>query len=201
MGGEASILPKNDSQVVKNAFSWGLQKLCDSMHRIYLQFCFGQIIKNLDRIRYLVKHRCNFFEYSISSPTKRIFYPNWTLPKRHSFFLCKITNITSRICTEQSFAPKFILMARNRRWIPPGARACRRKPRLPAAQQLCAPARHPHATRALPALCPHAACMSLVPTSLRITVDGLYCTPTENLSRFCKIFTIFRINCFPVWNN
>ena len=44
--------------------------------------------------------------------------------------------------------------------------------------------------RALPAL-----------TSLRITVDGLYCTPTENLSRFCKIFTIFRINCFPVWNN
>ena len=39
------------------------------------------------------------------------------------------------------------------------------------------------------------------PTSLRITVDGLYCTPTENLSRFCKIFIIFRINCFPVWNN
>ena len=39
------------------------------------------------------------------------------------------------------------------------------------------------------------------PISLRITVNGLYCTPTENLSRFCKIFTIFRINCFPVWNN
>jgi len=39
------------------------------------------------------------------------------------------------------------------------------------------------------------------PTSPRITVDGLYCTPTENLSRFCKIFAIFRINCFPVWNN
>ena len=52
------------------------------------------------------------------------------------------------------------------------------------------PARRPHVARALPA-----------PTRLRITVDGLYCTPTENLSRFCKIFTIFRINCFPVWNN
>ena len=51
-------------------------------------------------------------------------------------------------------------------------------------------ARSPHVARALPA-----------PTRLRITVDGLYCTPTENLSRFCKIFTIFRINCFPVWNN
>ena len=43
--------------------------------------------------------------------------------------------------------------------------------------------------------------MSPVPTSLCITVNGLYCTPTENLSRFCKIFAIFRINCFPVWNN
>ena len=52
------------------------------------------------------------------------------------------------------------------------------------------PARRPRSTRTLPA-----------PTSLRITVDGLYCTPTENLSRFCKIFAIFRINCFPVWNN
>ena len=150
------------------------------MHRVYLLFCFGQIIRNMDRICQLVKCRCNFSEYSISSPTKRIFYPNWTLPKRCSFFLCKITNITNRICTEQSFAPKFMLMGRIRRWIPPGARACRRKPRLPAAQQL----RTPHA-----------------PTSLRITVDGLYCTPTENLSRFCKIFAIFRINCFPVWNN
>ena len=113
---------KNDSQVVKNAFSWGLQKLCDSMHRIYLLFCFGQIIRNLDRIRYLVKRRCNFFEYSISSPTKRVFYPNWTLPKRCSFFLCKITNITSRICTQRIFAPKFMLMARNRRWTPLGVR-------------------------------------------------------------------------------
>ena len=47
----------------------------------------------------------------------------------------------------------------------------------------------------------HAACTPAAPTSPRITVDGLYCTPTENLSRFCKIFTIFRINCFPVWNN
>jgi len=45
------------------------------------------------------------------------------------------------------------------------------------------------------------ACASAAPTSPRITVDGLYCTPTENLSRFCKIFAIFRINCFPVWNN
>jgi len=31
---------------------------------------------------------------------RRVFYPNWPLPKRYSFFLCKITNITSRICTE-----------------------------------------------------------------------------------------------------
>ncbi len=168
------------------------------MHRIYLLFCFGQIIRNLDRIRYLVKRRCNFSEYSISSPTKRIFYPNWTPPKRCSFFLCKITNITSRICTQRIFAPKIMLMVRRCRWIPPGVRACRRKPRLPAARQLRAsvrtpvrsPVRRPRSARTLPA-----------PTSLLITVDGLYCTPTENLSRFCKIFTIFRINCFPVWNN
>ncbi len=45
------------------------------------------------------------------------------------------------------------------------------------------------------------ACTPATPTSPRKTVDGLYCTPTENLSRFCKIFAIFRINCFPVWNN
>lgn len=160
------------------------------MHQIYLLFYFGQIIGNLDRICYLVKRRCNFFEYSISFPTKRIFYPNWTLPKRCSFFLCKIAHITSRICTQQRFALKIMLMARICRWIPLGARACRRKPRLPAAQQHRASVRSPHVARALPA-----------PTRLRITVDGLYCTPTENLSRFCKIFIIFRINCFPVWNN
>ena len=120
--GKRRFWPRNGPEVVKNAFSWGLQKLCDSMHQIYLVFCFGQIIRNLDRICYLVKRRCNFSEYSISSPAKRIFYPNWTLPKRCSFFLCKITNITSRICTEQSFAPKFMLMARNRRWTPLGVR-------------------------------------------------------------------------------
>lgn len=108
--------------MVKNAFSWSLQKLCDSMHRVYLLFCFGQIIRNLDRICYLVKRRYNFSEYSISSPTKRIFYPNWTLPKSCSFFLCKITNITSRIYTQRRFTPKIMLMPRNRRWIPPGAR-------------------------------------------------------------------------------
>ena len=34
-----------------------------------------------------------------------------------------------------------------------------------------------------------------------ITRSSLYCTPAENLSRFCKIFTIVRINCFAVWNN
>ncbi len=141
--------------MVKNAFSWSLQKLCDSMHQIYLVFCFGQIIRNLDRICHLVKCRCNFSEYSISSPTKRVFYPNWTLPKRYSFFLFKITNITSRICTQRIFAPKIMLMARNRRWIPPGARTCQHKPRLPAAQQLRAPARSPHVACALPALCPH----------------------------------------------
>ena len=145
--GKYLFWPKNDSEVVKNAFSWGLQKMRDSMHLIYLLFCFGQIIRNLDRIRYLVKRRCDFSEYSISSPTKRIFYPNWILPKRCSFFLCKITNITSRICTQRIFAPKIMLMARVCRWIPPGVRACRRKPRPPAAQQLRAPA-----------LCPHVAC-------------------------------------------
>ena len=52
-----------------------------------------------------------------------------------------------------------------------------------------------------PASSPHVARAPSVPTNQRITVDGLYCTPTENLSRFCKIFAIFRINCFPVWNN
>ena len=153
-------------------------------------FVLDKKIRNLDRIFYLPKRGCIFSEYSISFPTKRVFYPNWTPPKRRSFFLCKITNITSRICTQRIFAPKIMLMARNRRWIPPGARTCQHKPCLPAAQQHRASARCPHVARALP-----------VPTSLRITVDGLYCTPTENLSRFCKIFTIFRINCFPVWNN
>lgn len=58
-----------------------------------------------------------------------------------------------------------------------------------------------HIARALPAPRPHAACMSLVPTSLHKTTSSLYCTPSENLSRFCKIFTIVRINCFAVWNN
>ena len=142
------VFPKNDPEVVKNAFSWSLQKLRDSMHQIYLVFCFGQIIRNLDRIRYLVKRRCDFSEYSISSPTKRIFYPNWILPKRCSFFLCKITNITSRICTQRIFAPKIMLMARICRWIPPGVRACRRKPRLPAACCICLAVRHPHEAHA-----------------------------------------------------
>ena len=132
--GKRRFWPRNGPEVVKNAFSWRLQKLRDSMHRIYLLFCFGQIIRNLDRIRYLVKRGCNFSEYSISSPTKRIFYPNWPLPKRYSFFLCKIAHITSRICTQQRFALKIMLMARNCRWIPPGARTCQHIPRLPAAQ-------------------------------------------------------------------
>ena len=104
-------------------------------------FVLDKKIRNLDRIFYLPKRGCIFSEYSISFPTKRVFYPNWTPPKRRSFFLCKITNITSRICTQRIFAPKIMLMARNRRWIPPGARTCQHKPRLPAAQQLRAPAR------------------------------------------------------------
>ena len=62
-------------------------------------------------------------------------------------------------------------------------------------------AAHLLATRVPPAPRPHTARAQPAPTSQRITVDGLYCTPTENLSRFCKIFAIFRINCFPVWNN
>lgn len=164
------------------------------MHRVYLLFCSGQKIRNLDRICYLVKRRCNFSEYSISSPTKRIFYPNWTLPKRCSFFLCKITNISSRICTQQIFAPKIMLMARNRRSIPLGVRIRRPQATLTSssvASHTCTP----------PASRPHTVCAPAAPTRQRITVDGLYCTPTENLSRFCKIFAIFRINCFPVWNN
>ena len=164
------------------------------MHQIYLQFCFGQIIKNLDKIRYLVKHRCNFFEYSISFPTKRIFYPNWTLPKRCSFFLCKIAHITSRICTQQKFTPKIMLMARTRRSIPLGVRTHQSQTALTSSSAMpftCSP----------PASRPHTVCAPAAPTRQRITVDGLYCTPTENLSRFCKIFAIFRINCFPVWNN
>ena len=163
------------------------------MHRVYLLFCFGQIIRNLDRICHLVKCRCDFSEYSISSPTKRIFYPNWTLPKRRSFFLCKITNITSRICTQRIFAPKIMLVEKiageDHLALAP-ADANRIYQQLSSFARPHAPARSPHTARAPPA-----------PTSLRITVDGLYCTPTENLSRFCKIFAIFRINCFPVWNN
>ena len=166
----------------------------DSMHQIYLQFCFGQIIKNLDRICYLVKRRYNFFEYSISFPTKRIFYPNWTLPKRCSFFLCKIAHITSRICTQQRFALKIMLMARARRSIPLGV--CTRRPQTALTSSSVPPCScSSHVFRSHTARAPPA------PTNPRITVDGLYCTPTENLSRFCKIFTIFRINCFPVWNN
>ena len=92
------------------------------MHQIYLLFCPGQIIRNLDRICYLVKRRCNFSEYSISFPTKRIFYPNWPLPKRYSFFLCKNAHITSRICTQQKLTPKIMLMERIRRSIPLGVR-------------------------------------------------------------------------------
>ena len=166
----------------------------DSMHQIYLQFCFGQIIKNLDKIRYLVKHRCNFFEYSISFPTKRIFYPNWTLPKRCSFFLCKIAHITSRICTQQRFALKIMLMARIRRSIPLGVHTRRTQAALTSSSATLRTCSQPASRR-------HAVCTPPAPTSPRITVDGLYCTPTENLSRFCKIFAIFRINCFPVWNN
>ena len=83
---EEVVLPKNDPEVVKNAFSWGLQKMRDSMHLIYLLFCFGQIIRNLDRIRYLVKRRCDFSEYSISSPTKRIFLPKLDPPKEALIF-------------------------------------------------------------------------------------------------------------------
>ena len=128
------------------------------MHQIYLQFYFGQIIENLDRICYLVKYRCTFSEYSISPPTKRIFYPNWPLLKRRPFFLYKNAHITSRICTEQSFAPKFMLMPRNRRWIPLGARACRPQTALTSssvASHTCTPpASRPHS-----ACTPHAACI------------------------------------------
>ena len=160
-------------------------------------FCFGQKIRNLDRICQLVKLRCDFSEYSISSPTKRVFYPNWPLPKRYSFFLCKITNIARTLCTQQKFAPKNMIMERIRRSIPLGIRI--RRPQT--ASTSSSAASRARTQPAPPALCPHTVLSSPVPTSLRITVDGLYCTPTENLSRFCKIFTIFRINCFPVWNN
>lgn len=175
------------------------------MHQIYLLFCFGQIIRNMDRIYHLVKRRCSFSEYSISSPTKRIFYPNWPLPKRCSFFLCKNAHITSRICTQQRFVSKIMLMARNRRWTPLGVRIRRPQAALSSssvAPRTCSPlASRPHSTCVPAAYRPHSACTPAAPTSQRITVDGLYCTPTENLSRFCKIFAIFRINCFPVWNN
>lgn len=164
------------------------------MHQIYLLFCPGQIIRNLDRICYQVKRWCNFSEYSISSPTKRIFYPNWPLPKRCSFFLCKNAHITSRICTQQIFTPKIMLMARICRSIPLGARI--RRPQVALTSSSTAP----RACSQL-ALRLHSTRTPSEPTSPRITVDGLYCTPTENLSRFCKIFAIFRINCFPVWNN
>ena len=168
------------------------------MHRVYLLFCFGQIIRNMDRICHLVKRRCSFSEYSISSPTKRIFYPNWPLPKRYSFFLCKITNIARTLCKQQRFAPKIMLMARICRSIPLGIRSRRPQAALTSSSAtLCACS--PLAFRKYS--CPHTVRAPHAPTSSRITVDGLYCTPTENLSRFCKIFAIFRINCFPVWNN
>ncbi len=57
-------------------------------------------------------------------------------------------------------------------------------------QQHRASVRSPHVARALPA-----------PTRLRITVISNIQTPTENLSRFCKIFTIFLYKLFSVWNN
>ncbi len=164
------------------------------MHQIYLLFYSGQIIRNLDRICYQVKRWCNFSEYSISSPTKRVFYPNWTLPKRCSLFLCKNAHITSRICTQRRFTPKIMLMARICWSIPLGVRIRRPQTALTSSSAMpftCSP----------PASRPHTVCAPAAPTRQRITVDGLYCTPTENLSRFCKIFTIFRINCFPVWNN
>lgn len=107
------------------------------MHQIYLLFYFGQIIRNLDRICYLVKRRCNFSEYSISSPTKRIFYPNWPLTKRCSFFLCKITHITRPLCTQQKFTPKIMLMARICRSIPLGVRT--RRPQTALTSSSAAP--------------------------------------------------------------
>ena len=94
----------------------------------------------------------------------------------------------AKICAENYANGKKLQVDTTRRSHPPTA-SC-------AYQQL-SDAAHLLAARASPAyrLRPAA------PTSQRITVDGLYCTPTENLSRFCKIFAIFRINCFPVWNN
>ena len=164
-------------------------------------FCFGQKIRNLDRICQLVKLRCDFSEYSISSPTKRVFYPNWPLPKRYSFFLCKITNIARTLCTQQKFTSKIMLMVRIRRSIPLGIRTRRPQATLTSSSATLRACSPPASLCIPPAHRPHTACTPVAPTSSRITVDGLYCTPTENLSRFCKIFAIFRINCFPVWNN
>lgn len=132
------------------------------MHQIYLLFYFGQIIRNLDRICYLVKRRCNFSEYSISSPTKRIFYPNWPLPKRCLFFLCKITNIARTICTQQIIAPKIMLMARICRSTPLGVRTRRPQTALTSSSappRACSPpAFRPYAARIPSALRQHSGC-------------------------------------------
>ncbi len=132
------------------------------MHRVYLVFCFGQKIRNLDRICQLVKLRCDFSEYSISSPTKRVFYPNWPLPKRYSFFLCKITNIARTLCTQQKFAPKNMIMERIRRSIPLGIRIRRPQTALTSssvAPRICSPpASRPHSARVPLAYRQHSSC-------------------------------------------
>ena len=192
--GKRWFCPKNSPQVVKNAFSWGLQKLCDSMHQIYLVFFIGQIIRNLDRICQLVKCRCDFSEYSISSPTKRIFLPKLDPPKEVLIFPMQNHEYHQQNMHGAKFCTKIYANGKksqvNITWRSRLPTQTASTSSLAASRARTQPTRSPHVARALPAL-----------TSLRITVDGLYCTPTENLSRFCKIFIIFRINCFPVWNN
>ena len=98
----------------------------------------------------------------------------------------------AKICAKNYANGKNLQVDTTRHSLPPTA-SCAYQQLSDAARLLtaCVP----------PASRSHTASTPAAPTSLRITVDGLYCTPTENLSRFCKIFAIFRINCFPVWNN
>jgi len=54
-------------------------------------------------------------------------------------------------------------------------------PTASCAYQQLSDAAHLLAARILLAFHLHTACTPAAPTSQRITVDGLYCTPTENL--------------------
>jgi len=70
---EISVLaPK----VVKNAFSWNIQKRMHSMQVIYQHKLSVNFDRNFYEKTQLGKRKCQNAELENKSPTKRVFYPN-----------------------------------------------------------------------------------------------------------------------------